>query len=227
MAQVAVCAKNPNSSRIPQYIGWKNIPVLTPSGRWHMFSPYCLKDAEGRIFENIWQFSKVYANVPKSTQYYSRWDATVIWDHPEEKHVDYHVDGTHSLTDEYYAWRAKGFGATHAVRYPVGFQARHKCLYTLHDGKRLDYISARKQLYIPLYCELAKQQTCELELLRKFYRSGQSLVVIEVDVPIRLTVITKEMIKAAIADPTKAFGHGYCLAALILDHEEWLYDDVM
>ena len=59
---------------------YTNIIVLTKSySEWGIIGPYELKDSEGRIFENIYQASKVYKNVPKVLNSKSRWDKTIIW----------------------------------------------------------------------------------------------------------------------------------------------------
>ena len=133
----------------PKFSGFKSILCLTKSTAYGSLSPYAIKDEHGRNMENVWQFSKVYARVPKSTQRYSRFDHRIIWDHPAEFHIK---DGT--LTDEYWIWREKGMNCKDAVRYPVGYKHRHKCLYALSDNnleEKLDYVKSRKEIYLPLY----------------------------------------------------------------------------
>lgn len=82
--------------------------------------------------------------MPASTQYASRPEKTIIWNHPAEVHVRDDV-----CTPEYYGWRHKGITNPVAVRYQVLFSLTD-------DGRRLNYIEARKEIYfkVPEYYEL-------------------------------------------------------------------------
>ena len=227
----------------PSYEGFKPIIVMTASSEYGSLSPYQLKDSKGRNMENIWQFSKVYKKVPKSIQKYSRWNQTVIWNHPAETHVD--DDG--NLTDEYFKWRKKGMYAKHAIRYPVGYNHRHKCLYAIKGfnrkslRKKLNYVQSRKEIYVPLYCKLVRRAKQFKELKRRF-KNGENLLIIEVDGPhqeslayyknkygVKSTFIDKGTIKVnkknmkiMLNDPKHPFGHGYCLAMSIMDiDKDW------
>jgi hypothetical protein len=89
-------------------------------------SPYVLKDNEGRIMENIWQFSKIYPFVPKQQQtVHSRTDEPG-WHYQSEKHFY-----QNHPTKEYWEWRSKGQHFKHAIRYPVGRENVHTCLFVL------------------------------------------------------------------------------------------------
>jgi hypothetical protein len=72
--------------------------------------------------ENGWQFAKVYQEF---------------------------VDPDSNPTDEYWKWSKRGWLTDQAVRYPMGRD--QKPLYHLWDGVRMDYITARSEIYIPLY----------------------------------------------------------------------------
>lgn len=72
--------------------------------------------------ENAWQFSKVY---------------------------DVHVDENGNPTPEYFTWAVNGWADSYAHRYPMGKGVIPQ--YSYWDGEKLDYISARKKIYIPLY----------------------------------------------------------------------------
>jgi hypothetical protein len=217
----------------PKYEGYTPIIVMTKSYKeWWPLSPYCLQK-EGCIMENIWQFSKVYEKVPASTQVYSRWDNTVIWNWPEETHVK---DGI--ILPAYWKWRNEGFNNKYAIRYPVGYTSRHEVLYSLVDvgSKPIDYIDARKQIYLPLYTELSKQ-TREFKLLKEKLDAGENLLIIEVDGPHEESLpyykekyrvnddfiekdtmlATKENLLIMLNDKKHPFGHGYCLASALLD----------
>lgn len=225
----------------------ENIHVLTQCSAYGSLGPYVLTDDKGRIMENIYQSKKVYQRVPASLQRYSRWDKKVIWDHPAETHVD----EKSQLTPEYWSWRKKLSRHDYAVRYPVGFYGRSKCLYALKRARKytkkekkqgvdieyvqLDYIEGRKQIYAPVYISLVRKEPQYEQLLEKL-RSGQNLLIIEVDGPHQEDLdyykekyeveddfivgntmdCTKKNISIMLNDPKHPFGHGYCLGLSLL-----------
>lgn len=230
--------KTPRSD--PSYEGFTPIIVLMKGhSKYGELGPYDLVDEKGRIHENIWQFSKVYEKIPKSKQKFSRTTKTIVWDHPAETHIK---DG--ELTDEYYKWRKKGMYNKYAVRYPVGFYHRHKCLYALADGadgkvdvdNQLGYIESRKEIYVKEYCRLVKKEPKFKELKARLEK-GDNLLIFEVDGPHQESlqfyknkykvdddfiengtmVANKDNLKIMLNDTKHPFGHGYCLAMAILD----------
>lgn len=92
-------------------------------------------DYEAKNVENAWQFCKVY-----------------------KEHLD--VDGNPS--DKYFEWAKKGWQDTFAHRYPMGKGAIPE--YSWWNGKKLSYIEARKQIYIPLYANAVKNTEAFSEL---------------------------------------------------------------
>ena len=202
---------------------------------WGDLSPYYLTNENGHVFENIWQFSKVYKTVPQSTQRYSRFDQKVIWEHDKEVHVK-----NDSVTKKYLKWRVKGMQNEYAVRYPVGFSNRHNCLYAYGGGLvpdtsvKMDYIESRKQIYLPEYCNLVRNEPRFKKLL-KMLENGKNLLIVEVDGPHQesleyykekynvddsfivndTVLVTKENINILLNDPKHPFGHGYCLGVAL------------
>lgn len=167
------------------YLGFEPITVMTKSSKYGSLGPYVLKDKKGRIMENIWQFSKVYPAIPKSKQYYSAWDRSVIWDYHAEKHVD---PITKNLLPKYFKWRELGMMSPYPIRYPVGNgKAKSTCLYSKENDQgfilkdKLDYI-ARKEIYLPIYSNLVRKQPQYKELLKKL-KNGVNLLILEVDGP--------------------------------------------
>jgi hypothetical protein len=71
--------------------------------------------------ENAWQFSKVYDR----------------------------FDDNGTPTKEWFTWRFNGLTSKKAIRYPMGKNAKPK--YSWWNSQALNYIEARKQIYIPLY----------------------------------------------------------------------------
>ena len=89
----------------------------------------------------------------------------------------------------YFAWRdemwaTKGFGDKMSIRFPVGKKNVGKCLYSWWkvDGefKPLDYIPARKAIYIPLYAK-AVVKTEAYRRLVELCDSGKNLLLIDFD----------------------------------------------
>ena len=100
----------------------------------------------------------------------------------------------------------------------------------------LDYVAARKRIYAPLYISLAKQEKL-FEELKQMLKKGDNLLIIEVDGPHQKSLqyykdtykvkddfiqyntllATKENLEIMLNDTKHSFGHGYCLAAALLD----------
>ena len=216
-------------------VKYERVEVMTYScKKWFELSPYSLTDEKGRNMENLWQFSKVYPKVPAVRNTYSRFNPTVIWQHPAETHVD----AKGNLTEEYQAWRKKGMENKYPVRYPVGFsrEARASCLYSMdEDGKKYDYVGARENIYLKLYSRLVKEEK-KYQKLKKKWRSGTNLLIVEVDGPrqeslehyrknydvpddfiVNNTMIAnRENLTVMLNDTKHPFGHGYCLALTLL-----------
>lgn len=182
------------SFKDPSYPGFENIFCLTKSSEYGHLGPYILKDDNGRIMENIWQFSKIYENVPKSKQTYSRYDPTIIWDHPEEIHAIVDQNGV-LPNKKYLKWRQKGMYCKYPIRYPVGFNHRSKCLGSITASEYnkhikdpsyipqiIGYIEARKEIYLKIYTKLVKKEKDFTKLVNMLL-SGKNLLIIEVDGP--------------------------------------------
>lgn len=224
----------------PFFPGFTPVIVLTKSSEYGSLGPYVLKDERGFIMENIYQGSKAYEKVPAACEKYSRYDRTIIWEHPEETHID--SDG--NLTSEYYAWRKKLMANPYAVRYPLGFGNNKYCKYAYRDGhedERLDYIQTRKLIYVPLYCSLVKKQK-QFQELKQRLEKGENLLIIEVDGPheeslyyykkkygveddfiINNTMLlTEANNKIMLNDEKWPYGHSYALGLCLIDKdEEW------
>lgn len=247
MIRVGRCVYKNGKRTDPSYPDFTPIICLTKSTAYGSLGPYVLKDNKRRIMENIYQFSKVYEKVPKSVQRYSRYDQRIIWDWPAETHCvkkDTYINKL-ELTPEYLRWRKAGMNAADPIRYPVGFKDRHKCLFSLKedpngniDPTPLNYIEGRKQIYLPVYTTLVKKQKQFLEL-RMRLENGENLLIIEVDGPHQESLnyymkkynVEEDFIENStmlsnddnlnimLNDEKHAFGHGYCLAAALLDIE--------
>jgi len=70
--------------------------------------------------EKLWQFSKIYENIPESTQKKSRFSNQVIWKYQAENHM-YVKSGKTFVKKEYLKWRRTGMSNKEPVRYPGGW----------------------------------------------------------------------------------------------------------
>jgi len=109
------------------------VVTVSKSDSWSVgLSPFVLGPCElydghvAKNVENAWQFCKVY---PEFT------NGSII-------------------KDEYWDWCKKGWNDSYAHRYPMGKGKVPQFSYW--DGEKLDYVSARKKIYIPLYHKAVK-----------------------------------------------------------------------
>lgn len=136
-----------------------------------------------RIFENAWQFSKLY---------------------PE------HADQTGEPTTAYWNWAQDGWHSTRAHRYPLGKGRKPLC--SLWDGQRLDYITARKQIYLPLY-QRAVGNTRAYEILERTYRQQGSITLFDFDGydHTRLNMNLRNVLEC----PDRICGHAFILSMMV------------
>jgi len=243
--RVGRCIYQKDGKRIdPSFGGFTSIVVLTKSSAYGPLGPYVLKDDKGRIVENVWQASKVYLNVPEISCPASRYDSRVIWSHRAENHAYWDdVTKTCKLNANYVTWRRKLESCPDPVRYPVGYDHRHTCLFSMAekedgtiDTTPLTYIEARKKIYVPVYTKAAMKTSMFVNLKARI-DNGESLLIIEVDGPheedlthyiqnynvsnhfiVKNTMLaTEENLHIMLNDPKHPYGHGYCLAAALLD----------
>jgi hypothetical protein len=212
------------------------VTTKSKSGKYFELSPYSLANSEGHLMENIYQFSKIYQTVPATRERLRFNSSKVIWEHPAETHLD--DDG--NPTPEYWAWRQKGMENPDPVRYPTGYKHRSKCLGAIEHmgGPLLDYIAGRKRIYVPTYTSLVKEKT-QFKRLKKRLQEGEKLLIIDVDGPKAQSLdyyverygvahdwidrdsiaVTPENLQILLNDPKHPFGHGFCLAAALLDYD--------
>lgn len=244
--RVGTCSWNKGKRIDPRYEGFTNIVCLTKSTAYGCLSPYCLtvkiKDKD-IIMENAWQYSKVYPNVQETEQTRSRFDKTIIWKWPFQVHAIENNSGGWRITPAYLEWRNAGMVVNEPIRYPVGRNFMHRCLFALknnEDGsinpKMLNYIESRIEIYLPLYCGALKQHE-EFKKLKERVCNGENLLIIEVDGPKTRSLgyyknkygvdddfitddtieINNKVLNIMLNDDKERFGHGYCLAGCLLD----------
>lgn len=225
--------------------GYKVINVLKWTGTpWKALCPFLLKtdgkeelsNPGGIIFENFWQGAKVFNIVYPQKQYASRFHQTPehLWFSHNMSGSLLHTDGSLNLA-KYTQWRDLVWACTRPVRYPNGHNHRSEVLYALvDDGRRLDYLQSRKEIYVREYCRLIGD-TPEFKLLQDMHRAGQNLCIAEMDVPkaskngayrkytdksesggIISVPLTVDILEELLNDPSAPFGHGLCIAMMLL-----------
>jgi len=224
------------ANQSPTYPGFTTITITTKSDdkKFYDLGPYYLRGDNGNIIENIWQFSKVYRKVPYVKENYTPKSPIIAWEYPEE----IHADDEGNPNENYFKWRKLGTENKYAVRYPVGKSkvSRGSVLYCLTDsGERLGYIEARKKIYFNVYSKAAMKHKLFLELLSRV-KSGENILICETDGPHQESLdyykdkygvdnsfiengtmlANDKNIGIMLNDSKYAFGHGYCLAQMLM-----------
>lgn len=214
--------------------GYLDIFPLTEGSKHYKLSPYSLTNDDGHIMENIWQFSKIYENVP-----------AIVWKAPSAyKGIEIACPAEKHLTNgepnkDYLDWQEKGFNCPYPVRYPVGYAHRHLCKFVLKNGNKLNKVESRKQVYATEYIKLVRKEQMFKDLVEQV-KNGQDIMIHDVDGPHEETndyyqknykcnkfidshtVDVKNLnnMKILLNDTTHSFGHGYCLGLAILEEIE-------
>lgn len=170
------------------------IPVIDCTSRglapFNQLSPFFVGrgmrlygDFTAQNVENAWQYCKVYPC---------------------------HVGSDGMPTDAYFKWAGDGWTSTRAERYPMGKGAAP--LYSYWNGEKLDYVEARKRIYIPLYArEVIK--TTAYDIMARKYRAEEEFILRDFDAYDHLG----RGYSAAdiINDSARKMGHGFVLKFLL------------
>lgn len=177
--------------------------------------PVVVDDGVGFVtherFENYWQSGKVY---------------------PQLGHTD--ADG--NPNEKWHRWRKElasrlrptKDGRGKGIRTPrevANLKRAHKqkripCwkpAYSYHNGKKLDYVDSRKQIYVPTYLSLIRATT-ELRLLKERVQDGENIMILDFDGPDPAQYpnglpVTVDTLRERLHDEERPFGHGYVVAA--------------
>lgn len=222
---------NYKTKKMPVIEGYTNVLIHTTGA----LSPYVMKDDNGIIMENYWQFSKIWKKVYKIRQPISQYDNSVRWEYDDEKHLENHYGKFHILK-EYYVWQQKGFNSKKWVRYPNGFNHHKETVGSIYRGKIINYIGARKKIYCKKYQDIAITKKLFKDLKER-YENGENIQIVEVDGPSKGDTypynkvqvkdglgslkITKKRLNALINNSDQTFGHGYCVASMLLGIEKF------
>jgi hypothetical protein len=114
--------------------------------------------------------------------------------------------------DGYWPWARVGWDNPRGVRYPMGKGA--KPLHSLWAGTEMDYIAARRQIYIPLYAQAVRMHQLPLFLgLRDLARQHGGLVITDFDAYDHHAMGWSW--EQVITCETRKMGHGFVLAMML------------
>lgn len=199
--RVGRCIYNGGARIDPSYPDYTSIVVLSKwASEWGIIGPYELRDEQGRIFENIWQFSKCYTKTRAVQETYPVGrHGSVVWEYPVKDHiVKKESDGVpiYYLTSDYVDWRKRGLYIDKPIRYPNSKQGAKECTCAFAElqpilptdtfqqvidklGSPLNYINSRKQIYVKEYIRLLRAHPKYQELLQLLRTTN--LLIVEVD----------------------------------------------
>jgi hypothetical protein len=148
-----------------------------------------------RIFENAWQFAKLY---------------------PE------HADSNGDPTQTYWTWAHRGWNSAKPYRYPMGKGRKPLC--SLWDGRRLNYIDARKNIYLPLYRDAVKN-TNAFRILKRIYQETGSVTLFDFDGYDHHAV--RMNLHEVLDNPNRICGHAFILAMMLTYGENFKPEDLL
>lgn len=174
------------------------------------FSPMSHKNGyKGfHCFENYWQSMKFYDIEEASA------------DHKKEE--DHKKEADHKKRLVW--WKNQKEGKR---RFPLS--KGKLILYALHHetGEKLNYIESRKKVYVPEYYNLIKDEKV-LNEYKKILNSGKSICIFDIDGPrdengnVTYKKVTKELLFEKLHDEKFPFGHGYIVASILANLDEYL-----
>lgn len=191
-----------------------NVTSTTKEKWCSEFSPFFLgpielyrNPADGTMYtaknmENAWQFCKVYGQFTDA-------------------------DGR-SPSAAYWQWAVRGWNDTKPHRFPLGRKGV-KPLYSLWEGKRLNYIEARKTIYAPLYAKYVEQTDAYRKLKELYEQHCYGKADGEEERPMALLDFDGwdhlgqgYTLEEVIDLPKPKMGHAFVLAGLLENNLFWL-----
>jgi hypothetical protein len=113
--------------------------------------------------------------------------------------------------EDYWAWAMAGWNNPVAVRYPMGQST--KPLYSAWAGQNLDYVTARKRIYIPLYAQAVRLYQYMLLMHLTTLARLDDIILCDFDAyDHRALGYSWDDV---ISDPDRKMGHGFVLAMMI------------
>ena len=122
---------------------------------------------------------------------------------------EYYLDDG-EVGESYFTWAKRGWAKSKADRYPMGRGALP--LYSYWAGEKLNYVEARKKIYIPMYA-CGVRNTVAYKRLEKLYKEVGEIYIQSYDVH-NLMGGTYDYWELVRNDKLK-FGHGYVLGMML------------
>lgn len=175
---------------VPKELLNKDTAVFSTVAKHSGLSPFKIgpcklyKDYVSKNMENAWQYAKVY---------------NIHFRHSSQK-----------PTGDYWEWAKSGWSNPKAVRYPMG--KGKKPVGSWWNGELLDYVTARKRIYGPLYAE-AVQKTEDWKTLKNAYQNYDDIVLLDYDAYDHHKM--GRTLSDVLNDPGKKMGHAFVLAMLL------------
>jgi hypothetical protein len=112
-------------------------------------------------------------------------------------------------SDKYFLWAEKGWQQTWAERHPIGKEIP---LYSWWAEQKLDYIQARKKIYLPLYAA-AVSNTKAFWALQEYCKLKEEVTLLDFDgYNFEKAGMT---IEDVVNNPEKRMGHAFVLWLLL------------
>lgn len=108
---------------------------------------------------------------------------------------------------EYFEWANKLWKSKYAERYPMGKGSVP--MYSWWAGEKLDYIEARKKIYVPLYSKGVIQTEAFKKLLDIYRTTEKDIYLVDFDGYNHITM-GKSLIDV-LNDPKKSMGHAFVI----------------
>jgi hypothetical protein len=169
-----------------------NVDTTSRSRNWSRgLSPFFLGPVklwgphEARCVENAWQYSKVYPQ---------------------------HVGPDGEPNGAWWDWSRGGWDLDRPMRHPMG--RGKKPLYAHWDGRHLDYVPARKTIYLPLYRDAVRPTEAFAELVRVSQRNDHVVLRDFDGYDHRALGMTLEEVLDC---RSRIMGHGFVLAMMLKD----------
>jgi hypothetical protein len=152
-------------------------------------------DLISKNMENAWQYTKIYKC---------------------------HVDQNGNPIDDYWTWSLTGWNKARADRYPMGKNAIP--LYSFWDNKKLNYIEARKFIYLPLYQNAVIKTEAFKKLKELYIQNNKNIILFDFDGYDHLKI--GKSLSAVLNDPNRKMGHAFVLAMMLEYGENFKIEDL-
>jgi hypothetical protein len=216
-------------ARLAKTDGYVNIIVsgLNKSTLGKNLSPYALKDNYGRLFGNIWKYSKIHSYILDST----RNCETHYADNISENYWKWRKNMNCEYTDSYIDAGCPYLGHIWPADY-LGSKMTAKSLESIDSKHESDTLvkvdDSRNEIFMPLYLLLSKK-TSDFASLKLMIKEGYNIQLLDSGLtelyqePGDSGAVNEEVIRTAVKDLSNNFSHVFVLAAALLDKEDWLY----